>query len=70
MHAEVLEDGKKKLVLRWSLIVPDRSGTLAKLSYRLAYFKSSQKVSISVQAMGYTNQTNNRGTCKTTKMRF
>ena len=70
LRAEVLEDGKKKLVLRWSLFVPDRTGTQAKLAYRLAYFKSSQKVNISVQAMGFTNQTNNRGTCKTTKMRF
>ncbi|WP_413719731.1 hypothetical protein [Silicimonas sp. MF1-12-2] len=67
ISAEVKSDSTKKLVLMWSVLLPDSSGKTARLSYRLAYFKGNSQVLVSVQAMGYANQYNGRGTCKKSK---
>lgn len=67
--AKVKENSSKKLVLTWSVLLPDRSGTIARLNYRLAFFKSNSRVLVSVQAMGYTNQSNGRGSCRKSKVK-
>lgn len=63
IEGKVVSNDSKKIAFRWSLHVPDRSGTIARLTYRLAYFKESGMSTISAQAMGFRNNANSRGKC-------
>jgi hypothetical protein len=63
IEGKVVSNDAKKIAFRWSLRVPDPHGTIARLSYRLAYFKGNGKSIVSVQAMGYMNSDNARGKC-------
>ena len=64
IRAKVNRDGRKKLVLEWSMMVKNRRGATVRVVYRLAYFKSSQTAIISAKPTRGKLSYNDRGGCK------
>lgn len=60
--AELVEKTANKIAVKWTVLVTSGSQT-ARLSFRMANFLKNDKATISVRAMGYTNQDNARGAC-------
>ena len=64
----VLEASEKKLSLVWSLKAKGGSQQWARLNYRLAFFKETNRATIRIKPAGYANEFTARGACQKSKM--
>ena len=63
--AEIREDTAKKLVVTWDMRSRDAAGQLARMGYRLSYFKKTGQVTVRATPYGYSNSFEARGRCQT-----
>lgn len=64
MQAKVSADTDKKLVLTWDVLMRNGSGQTTRMRFRAAYFRDTAAVTIRAVPAGYSNEFEDRGTCK------
>ena len=67
---QVAANDDKKPVLSWKLLLPDSPGKVARVTYRLAYYKKDSLVTVRMEAPSYTNKEYQRGKCRRSKRSF
>ncbi|MEM9972074.1 MAG: hypothetical protein AAF762_13390 [Pseudomonadota bacterium] len=68
VQANIVDNSAKKISVVWSVRIKDRQQQWARMNYRLAYFKDTNRAMIRAKPAGYVNDFEERGACQRTNM--